>query len=120
MVEVRCMLKRQNYTCIQPCTRQRTYAGERVERGRFMTCLAQLAAAVSLIGAVAAHAAPNAEVEAVQMPAWIERDGQRSPLEVGALLRNDDQIETGAAARVLLRLSDGSTVRLGENARFRL
>jgi hypothetical protein len=85
-----------------------------------MRSLVKLAAAALLMIAVSAHAAPNAEVESLQMPAWVERDGQRSPLEVGAALRNADHLETGAGARVLLRLNDGSTVKLGENARFQL
>jgi hypothetical protein len=85
-----------------------------------MTSLMKLAAALLLSGAVSAYAAANAEVEAVRMPAWLERDGQRSPLEAGAVLRNSDRIETGAGSRALLRLIDGSTVKLGENASFEL
>ena len=85
-----------------------------------MTSLVKLAAAALLMSAMSAHAAPNAEVESVQMPAWLERDGQRSPLEVGTVLRNADHLATGAGSRVLLRLNDGSTVKLGENARFQL
>jgi len=85
-----------------------------------MTSLVKLAAAALLTGAVSTHAAPNAEVESVQMPAWVERDGHRSPLEVSAVLRDADHLETGAGSRVLLRLNDGSTVKLGENARFQL
>lgn len=85
-----------------------------------MTSVARLALMLLMMGAVCAHAIPNAEVESVQMPAWVERDGQRSPLEAGAVLRNGDHIETGAGSRALLRLNDGSTVKLGENARFEL
>src|SRR5690242_14122724 len=82
-----------------------------------MTSVARLALMLLMMGAVCAHALPNAEVEQVQMPAWIERDGQRSPLEAGAVLRNGDHIETGAASRALLRLNDGST---GRDERFEL
>jgi hypothetical protein len=85
-----------------------------------MISVARLAAVLWLTGAVCAHAAPDAEVESVQMPAWVERDGQRSPLEAGTVLRNGDHLETGVGSRALLRLSDGSTVKLGENARFEL
>jgi cell division septation protein DedD len=63
---------------------------------------------------------PDAEVESVQMPAWIERSGQRSPLEAGGQLRNGDRILTGHGARALLRLGEGSMVKLGENASFQL
>src|SRR5512134_882680 len=71
-------------------------------------------------GAPAAVAAPQAEVEAVQMPAWLVREAKRSPLAPGMQLRPNDRIETGADARVLLRLLDGSMVKLGEKARFGL
>jgi hypothetical protein len=69
----------------------------------------------------AAHGARAvAEVEALQMPAWLVRDNKRSALTLGFVLRNGDQVETGAGSRVLLRLGDGSMVKLGENAGFRL
>jgi hypothetical protein len=61
-----------------------------------------------------------AEVEALQMPAWLVRDSKRSALALGTVLRNGDRIETGAGSRVLLRLGDGSMVKLGENAGFGL
>ncbi len=64
--------------------------------------------------------AAEAEVEGLQMPAWLTRDGKRLPLEIGAQLRNGDTISTGAGSRVLLRLPEGSGVKLGENARFEL
>ena len=68
-----------------------------------------------------AHAAPpDAEVEALQMPAWLTRDGKRQPLSVGAQLKNGDTITTGEGSRVLLRLAEGSVVKLDENARFDL
>jgi hypothetical protein len=85
-----------------------------------MTSTAKWSTALLLAVCVSAHAAPDAQVEAMQMPAWVERDGQRSPLEVGAALRNGDRIETGLASRIVLRLADGSTVKLGENARFEI
>src|SRR3954463_16235505 len=78
------------------------------------------AAALLLNVAAAAHAVPDAEVEAVQMPGWVVRADQRSPLEVGSVLRNGDHIETGPGSRALLRLGDGSVVKLGENARFEI
>lgn len=65
-------------------------------------------------------ARPVAVVEALQMPAWLSREGQRTALALGAVLRNGDEIETGSGARALLRLGDGSMVKLGETARFRL
>jgi hypothetical protein len=85
---------------------------------RQCAALATLLGLLSAIPALAAGAA--AEVEAVQMPAWLVRDSQRAALAPGTVLRNGDQVETGAGSRVLLRLGDGSMVKLGESARFKL
>jgi hypothetical protein len=67
-----------------------------------------------------AVAAPNVTVEAVQMPAWVERGSGRVPLAPGMELQNGDQVRTGAAARLLLKTADGSAVKLGQNASLRL
>jgi hypothetical protein len=67
-----------------------------------------------------ALAAPDARVEGMQLPAWVVRDGKRQPLAIGSELRSDDEVSTGTEARLLLRLPDGSTVKLGENARLQL
>jgi len=75
--------------------------------------LAALLAAVS----AAAWAQP-ARVEAVQYPAWLERGGNSVPLAPGIELQGADSVRTGTNARVLLRLGEGSSVKLGENARF--
>ena len=64
--------------------------------------------------------AAEAEVEQLQMPAWLTRDGKWQPLAPGAQLKSGDAITTGDGSRVLLRLAEGSTVKLGENARFEL
>jgi hypothetical protein len=75
-------------------------------------------AAIPVSKAFAASA--DAEVEGLQMPAWLTRDGKRQPLAPGAQLKNGDTITTGEGSRVLLRLAEGSVVKLGENARFDL
>ena len=80
--------------------------------------LAACAAGLSVPFEVRAQAA--ASVEGVQMPAWVERNGRRTPLLPGMELRAGDQIFTGASARALLRLSEGSIVKLGENGTLRL
>src|SRR4029078_1579350 len=49
------------------------------------------------------HAAP-AVVEAVQYPAWLERDGRSVPLTPGTVLHSNDQLRTGNNARVQLKL----------------
>ncbi|MBL8379039.1 MAG: FecR domain-containing protein [Burkholderiales bacterium] len=76
-----------------------------------------LAASLALgFASVTAIAAPTAVVEGVQMPAWVERGGTREPLSPGMELRAADKISTGANARILLRMAEGSQVKLGENA----
>lgn len=56
-------------------------------------------------------------VEAVVSPAWVEHaGGAREPLVPGTVLRNGDRVLTGSGARVLLRMAEGSAVKLGENA----
>lgn len=75
-----------------------------------------------LLGAasVQALAQTAAVIDAVQMPAWRERDGNRVPLVPGMELRAGDRILSGKDARVLVRLSEGSVVKLGENGNLRL
>src|SRR5689334_23302025 len=81
---------------------------------------ALVALTVAYVPTVAYAAASDAEVQALQMPAWLTRGGKRVPLEIGAPLRTGDTITTGNGSRVVLRLAEGSTVKLGENARFEL
>jgi hypothetical protein len=83
------------------------------------TFVAAALAAALVVPAVHAQPAP-ATVEAVQMPAWLERDGARQPLAPGMALRPDDRLGTGPEARLLLRLAEGSSVKLGENGTLRL
>lgn len=61
-------------------------------------------------------AVSQAAIEAVQMPAWLEREGRVEPLAVGMEVKNGDRIRTGGAARVYVKLAEGSTVKLGEHA----
>lgn len=73
-------------------------------------------AALALLGLMAsAGAAPQAVVDAVQSPAWRDRDGKAVPLAPGMELQSRDRIRTGEGSRVYLKLADGSTVKLGEN-----
>jgi cell division septation protein DedD len=81
---------------------------------------AWLTALMVLGAAWQASAAPAAIVEGVQMPAWIDRDGRSAPLAPGVELRAGDHLRTGADARVVLRLGEGSAVKLGENAALRI
>lgn len=80
---------------------------------------AALLAAAAVLTAQNARAAADATVvEAVQLPAHIERSGQRRAAEPGALLRAGDKAITDTGSRMLLRLSDRSTIRLGEATQF--
>ena len=80
--------------------------------------LKSLFAALLLLAAAAAGAAAPAHlvVEGVQMPAWVEHSsGARQPLAIGMALNDKDRIYTGPGSRALLRLADGSLIKLGEN-----
>lgn len=61
-------------------------------------------------------AAQTLTVEGVVSPAWVERGGARLPLAVGMRLSDKDRVVTGAGSRLLLRMAEGSAVKLGENA----
>jgi hypothetical protein len=76
--------------------------------------------AVLALVAPALAGAAELMVEAVQMPAWLERGGTRQPLAPGLALKSADRVVTGAGARALLRLADGSLIRLGENGALAL
>jgi hypothetical protein len=70
------------------------------------------------VASAQAAAQPAAVIEGVQMPAWRERDGARVPLVPGMELRAGDRIVSGKDARIVVRLSEGSMVKLGENGRL--
>jgi hypothetical protein len=83
--------------------------------------LSSLVGALLLAATCAALGQPAAVVDGVQMPAWIERDGKAPlPVSPGMELRSGDRLRTGPGARLLLRLAEGSLVKLGENARLQL
>ena len=71
----------------------------------------------ALLAALSTHA-EIATVEAVQYPAWLERNGSTAPLVPGTRLQPKDKLKTGNNARVRLQMGEGSAVRLGENAQF--
>lgn len=79
-------------------------------------CLIMLMVALNLSPALAR----TLIVEGVVSPAWVERAGKREPLTVGLQLTDKDKIITGERARVMLRMSEGSAVKLGENATLAL
>src|ERR1041385_4151015 len=83
------------------------------------TFLCSLFLAASFFSAAQAYAQAAASIEGVQMPAWVERSGRRIPLFPGMDLRAGDQVFAGAGSRALVRLSEGSVVKLGENGTLR-
>jgi len=84
-------------------------------RAMIVRCILALAVALPAY----ALAQPAASVEGVQMPAWVERAGRRTPLLPGMELRAGDQIFTGAGSRAVVRLAEGSILKLGENGTLR-
>lgn len=68
----------------------------------------------------AATAQGNAIVAGVQAPAWMERNGERLPLQAGAWLSPGDRLYTGKDARIVLDMPDASTVKLGEQVKFEI
>jgi hypothetical protein len=74
--------------------------------------------AFALLLSLPALAQTAGTVEGVQMPAWVQRGGGRLPILPGMQLRAGDQVATGAGARLLIKLAEGSVVKLGENAQM--
>jgi hypothetical protein len=74
--------------------------------------------ALALIVSWPAWAQIAGTVEGVQMPAWVQRGGGRLPVLPGMALRAGDQVVTGAGAKLLIKLAEGSIVKLGENAQM--
>ena len=79
--------------------------------------LRKLAAVTALMLAASPQlAAQTLIVEGVVSPAWVERGGKREPLIIGMTLNDKDRVHTGPGSRALLRMAEGSAVKLGENA----
>ncbi len=74
---------------------------------------------ISFFAPAFASAQIAATVEGVQTPAWVERDGKRTPLVPGMELKAGDQVITGGGSRIVIKLSEGSLVKLGENGTLR-
>ncbi len=55
-------------------------------------------------------------IQGLQLPAWIEHQGSSAPLNPGVRVYSGDRLKTGAGARILLQLEEGSFVKLGENS----
>lgn len=76
--------------------------------------------ALALAVPAGAQAAGGARVESVQVPAWVVRNGTELPVTAGMELESGDILRTGGHARLLLRLAEGSLVKLGADAELEL
>ena len=65
-------------------------------------------------------ALPPATVQTLQSPAWVKRQNTTAPLKPGQSLDSGDRIVTGQRARVVLKLAEGSLVKLGADAELDL
>ncbi|MBL8522264.1 MAG: FecR domain-containing protein [Betaproteobacteria bacterium] len=74
--------------------------------------------AAAVLSFAAAPAFAAGVVDGVQSPAWLDRGGLSVPVSPGIALQAGDVLRTGSGARLLLKLDEGSLVKLGENARF--
>jgi hypothetical protein len=76
-------------------------------------------AAPLALAAASASGQLAATVEAIQMPAWVERDARRTPLVPGMELKTGDVVHTGDEARLMMKLAEGSLLKLGQNGSLR-
>lgn len=81
---------------------------------------AGLIAALGFFSPLAHAASKDAVIEAVQLPAWVERNGQRRAAQPGEKLMTNDMAVTAEASRMLLRLPDQSVIKLGEKTQFKI
>ncbi|NJR71777.1 MAG: FecR domain-containing protein [Gammaproteobacteria bacterium] len=68
----------------------------------------------------ASSATPIGKLDGLQLPAWLDRGGLTVPASPGIDLYAGDKLRTGKGARLLITLTEGSFVRLGENATFEI
>jgi hypothetical protein len=61
-----------------------------------------------------------AQIDALQVPAWVERSGERLPARAGMALAESDVVETGKGGRLIIQLTDGSFIKLGGETRLAL
>lgn len=78
-----------------------------------------LLALLCLLVTVNVFAAP-AMVRLLRAPVWRLHEAARTPLRPGDELLAGDSVVTGAGARLVIELAEGSTVKLGENAELTL
>lgn len=82
----------------------------------FMALAAAASGAASAQSEAKSRPVKSAAVESVQLSASVERGKQVVPLAPGMELKSGDRINTGSRSRLILKLADGSTVKLGERS----
>ena len=70
--------------------------------------------------ATSLQASGTVQVHSMNYPAWLVRGDETRALSPDTRLENGDLIRTGDGGRMLLKLADGSAVKLGEAAEFRI
>ncbi|NLR76143.1 FecR domain-containing protein [Leeia aquatica] len=86
-----------------------------------MNALQRLGLLAALAMPMAVFAVPAVQVARLQMPAWVQHaNGSRQALTPATVLKAGDLLQTGTGGRVELLLSEGSTVKLGEQAQFKV
>lgn len=77
-------------------------------------------ATIVLLAVCGAAIAEEDRVESLQQPAWVTSEGTRSAAFPGQRLGSSDQVSTGEQGKIWLRLSEGSRVKLGNDASLKL
>lgn len=84
-------------------------------------CLASALIIIGIVASTAQSLAANPDVGSVtrlENDASIIRSGSEIPLEIGAAIKENDEITSGKDARVEITFTDGTNLRIGENARI--
>lgn len=79
-------------------------------------CFYVLSCLFGALGSGLAQAQSAAVVEGVQLPAWVQRGAEQLPLQPGMELVGGDRLKTGSSGKLLVRMAEGSHVKLGVNA----
>jgi hypothetical protein len=60
------------------------------------------------------------KIDSMNYPAWVVRNYETLPLFPGFQLQTNDLVRTGTRGRLLIKMADGSAIKLGHMARFRI
>ena len=77
-------------------------------------------ALVVLLGATTLEAAEIGSVTRIQNAVSILHDGDELPANIGTIVHDTDELQTGSDGRVEVTLLDGTELTLGENGRLRV